>query len=51
VVAAGLRNDPEVDWVARIGGPPRQDAQALEALQTTPSNQPVEGETFDFPIV
>lgn len=49
-VAAGLRNDPEVDWVARIGGPDRQADQALEALQTV-SEGPAEGEAFTFPIV
>ena len=33
VVKAGLRNEAEVDWVARIGGPPRENTDALESLE------------------
>ena len=31
-VEAGLRNEPRVDWISRIGGPPRDALDALESL-------------------
>jgi hypothetical protein len=31
-VEAGLRNEAWVDWVSRVGGPPREDLDALESL-------------------
>jgi len=31
-IEAGLRNDAQVDWVSRVGGPPREDIDALESL-------------------
>ena len=31
-IEAGLRNEPNVDWVSRIGGPPREDSDALDSL-------------------
>jgi hypothetical protein len=31
-VEAGLRNEDRVDWISRIGGPPREDIDALESL-------------------
>ncbi len=32
VLEAGLRNEDLVDWIARIGGPPREDSDTLESL-------------------
>jgi hypothetical protein len=40
VVEAGLRNDARVDWISRIGGPPRGEADALENL--TEDRRPLE---------
>ena len=31
-IEAGLRNEALVDWVSRIGGPAREDRDALESL-------------------
>ena len=32
-IEAGLRNEPQVDWISRIGGPPREEDAALENLE------------------
>jgi hypothetical protein len=43
----GLQSDPEVDWIARVGGP---QAHPFEALQLEP--EPVDvlfEDLFDFP--
>jgi hypothetical protein len=43
----GLQSDPEVDWIARVGGP---QAHPFEALQ--PESEPVDvlfEDLFDFP--
>jgi hypothetical protein len=31
-IEAGLRNEAQVDWISRVGGPPREDIDALESL-------------------
>lgn len=31
-IEAGLRNDAQVDWISRVGGPPREPIDALESL-------------------
>jgi hypothetical protein len=35
-VKAGLRNEAEVDWILRIGGPPREERDVLESLSEGP---------------
>jgi hypothetical protein len=35
-VKAGLRNEAEVDWILRIGGPPRETRDVLESLSEGP---------------
>ncbi len=39
-IEAGLRNDTQVDWIARVGGPPREDLDALEALEPQSGSPP-----------
>ena len=36
IVKAGLRNEAEVDWILRIGGPPREERDVLESLSEGP---------------
>lgn len=31
-VEAGLRNEAQVDWISRVGGPPRGEFDALDSL-------------------
>jgi len=31
-IEAGLRNEDQVDWISRIGGPPRETSDVLESL-------------------
>lgn len=35
-IEAGLRNEDQVDWIARVGGPPSEDLEALDFLELQP---------------